>query len=65
MDVAERHRLSIDRWFYPCRPRMHCGLADLWQADSRYAESIDKHGAGLTQYLAAAARANAERSAGA
>jgi hypothetical protein len=61
MDVAERHRLSIERWFYPCNARMHCGLADLWEADRRYADNIDKHGTGLTQYLAAAVRANAER----
>jgi MerR family transcriptional regulator, thiopeptide resistance regulator len=61
MDVAERHRLSIDRWFYPCSPKMHCGLADLWKADRRYAESIDKHGAGLTEYFAGAVRANASR----
>lgn len=61
MDVAERHRLSIDRWFYPCSPKMHCGLADLWESDPRYAASIDKHAAGLTQYLAAAVRANANR----
>jgi DNA-binding transcriptional MerR regulator len=63
MDVAERHRLSIDRWFYPCSAEMHCGLADLWEADRRYADNIDKHGAGLTQYLAAAVRANAKRAA--
>jgi DNA-binding transcriptional MerR regulator len=63
MDVAERHRLSIDRWFYPCSGRLHCGLADLWEADRRYADGIDKHGTGLTQYLAAAVRANAARAA--
>ena len=28
MDIAERHRLSFDRWFYPCSPKMHSGLAD-------------------------------------
>lgn len=61
MDVAERHRLSIDRWFYPCGLEMHCGLADLWEADRRYADNIDKFGAGLTEYLAAAVRANAQR----
>ena len=61
MDVAERHRLSIDRWFYPCGLQMHCGLADLWEADRRYADNIDKFGAGLTEYLAAAVRANAKR----
>jgi hypothetical protein len=62
MDVAERHRLSIDRWFYPCNAQMHRGLADLWEADRRYADNIDQHGAGLTAYLAAAVRANSERS---
>lgn len=61
MDVAERHRLSIDRWFYPCAPSMHRGLADMYEADARFAENIDKHGAGLTPYLAAAIRANAAR----
>jgi hypothetical protein len=63
MDIAERHRLSIDRWFYPCTPTMHCRLADLWEADRRYADNIDKHGPGLTEYLAAAVRANAKRAA--
>ena len=62
MDIAERHRLSFDRWFYPCSTQMHSGLADMWEADRRYADSIDKHGAGLTEYLAAAVRANAKRS---
>ena len=62
MDVAERHRLSIDRWFYPCSAKMHCGLADLWEADRRFADNIDQHGPGLTQFLAAAVRANAARS---
>jgi MerR family transcriptional regulator, thiopeptide resistance regulator len=61
MDVAERHRLSIDRWFYPCSAQMHRGLADMYEADARFAENIDKHGAGLTPYLAAAIRANAAR----
>ena len=61
MDIAERHRLSIDRWFYPCSAKMHSGLADLWEADRRYADNIDKHGPGLTEYLAAAVRANAKR----
>lgn len=61
MDIAERHRLSIDRWFYPCAPAMHRGLADMYEGDARFAENIDKHGAGLTPYLSAAIRANAAR----
>jgi MerR family transcriptional regulator, thiopeptide resistance regulator len=61
MDVAERHRLSIDRWFYPCSHAMHAGLADGYEADSRFAENIDKFGAGLTAFLSAAIRANSAR----
>ncbi len=62
MDIAERHRLAIDRWFYPCSPKMHAGLADMWETDERFEKNIDKHGApGLTRFLAAAVRANARR----
>jgi DNA-binding transcriptional MerR regulator len=59
--IAERHRRAIDRWFYPCSAAMHAGLADMWEADPRFRENIDKHGAGLTAFLAAAVRANARR----
>ena len=52
MDVAERHRLSIDRWFYPCSHAMHRGLASMFQSDERFRQSIDKHGEGLTMFLA-------------
>ena len=61
MDIAERHRLSIDRWFYPCSHAMHEGLASLYESDSRFAENINKHGEGLTDFLVAAIRANAKR----
>lgn len=61
MDIAERHRMSIERWFYPCSFAMHRGLGDLYEGDSRFAENIDKHGAGLTAFLVAAIRANADR----
>ena len=59
--VAEQHRLSIDRWFYPCAPGMHAGLADMYEADARFAESIDRYAPGLTSWLSAAIRANARR----
>jgi MerR family transcriptional regulator, thiopeptide resistance regulator len=61
MDVAERLRLSIDRWFYPCPHAMHRNLADLYEGDRRFADNIDKHGAGLTDFLVEAIRANARR----
>ena len=61
LEVAERHRLLIDRWFYPCSTAMHCALADLYESDSRFQASIEQHGAGLTRFLAEAIRANARR----
>ena len=64
MDIADRHRLLIDRWFYPCSVAMHCGLAAMYEGDERFAENIDKHGEGLTPFLVAAIRANAERRGG-
>jgi DNA-binding transcriptional MerR regulator len=60
--VAERHRLSIDHWFYPCDHERHRGLAGSYESDARFAANIDRHGAGLTTFLVAAIRANAERS---
>ena len=61
MDIAERHRLSIDRWYYPCSTDAHRGLAFLYESDSRFAENIDKHGDGLTPFFVAAIRENAAR----
>ena len=61
MAVAERHRLLIDRWFYPCSHAMHRGLADMYETDERFTASIDRYGTGLTTFLAAAIRANADR----
>ena len=61
MDIAERHRLAIDRWFYPCNHAVHRGLASMYESDDRFRQSIDKHGEGLTTFLAEAIRANAAR----
>ena len=59
--AAERHRQHITRWFYPCDYTMHAGLADMFTADSRFGEYFEKRGEGLTSFVAAAIRANAER----
>ena len=61
MDIAERHRMSIDRWFYPCSHKMHRGLASMYEGDERFRQGIDEHGEGLTAFLAEAIRANAAR----
>ena len=61
MEIAERHRLSLDRWFYPCSHSLHCGLASMYESDDRFRRTIDRHGQGLTSFLAEAIRANAAR----
>jgi len=61
MDIAERHRMSIDRWFYPCGHGMHRRLAAVYEGDVRFWERIDKHGEGLTSFLVEAIRTNAAR----
>jgi DNA-binding transcriptional MerR regulator len=59
LDLAERHRQYIDRWFYPCSASLHCALAQMYENDSRFAETIDRFAPGLTQFLGAAIRENA------
>ena len=64
MDIAERHRQSIDRWFYSCSHQMHRGLASMYESDDRFKQGIDRYGEGLTAFLAEAIRANASRRQG-
>ena len=60
LEIVERHRKHICRWFYDLSPDMHLGLAQMWQADDRFRGNIDKFGEGLTEWLAAAIGAAAE-----
>ncbi|GII51867.1 HTH-type transcriptional activator TipA [Planotetraspora thailandica] len=61
MDVAERHRLHITRWFYDCSPEMHKGLGDMYVADPRFAVHYEKVAEGLAVYVRDAVHANAGR----
>lgn len=63
MDLAEAHRQYLERWFYPCSYRMHCGLGDLYVNDPRFAAQFDKFTPQLASYLRDAIYANAERNA--
>ena len=49
--VAERHRGLITKWFYECTPEIHAGLGQMYVADIRFTENIDKAGEGLAQYM--------------
>ena len=61
MDAAERHRLLIDRWFYPCPHAMHEQLGRMYVADPRFAANYEKVRPGMAQYMGDAIAANAAR----
>ncbi|MDJ0497693.1 MAG: MerR family transcriptional regulator [Acidimicrobiia bacterium] len=61
MDVAEEHRAHITKWYYDCSKVIHAGLGQMYVADVRFKENIDKAGEGLAEYMSAAIAANAGR----
>lgn len=58
--LAERHRRHISRWFYPCSPRMHRGLAGMYLADERFAQTYEREAEGLAAYVRDAIVAGAD-----
>jgi DNA-binding transcriptional MerR regulator len=63
MDAAERHRLLIDLWFYPCPHGMHEQLGRMYVDDQRFTATYEKIRPGMARYLRDAIAANAERAA--
>ncbi len=61
MAVAERARQHVSRCYYDCSPRMHAGLADMYEADPRFAAHYEERATGLAAFTAAAIRANSKR----
>ena len=63
MDAAERHRLLIDAWFYPCSQEMHARLGRMYVADPRFAATYEGIHPRMAQYVCDAIAANAGRAA--
>lgn len=61
LELAERARLHIDRWYYTCSHAMHAALADMYTADERFRAHYDDRQEGLAEYVSAAIKANAAR----
>lgn len=61
MDLAERHRGHISRWFYPCTYEIHRGLGELYVSDPRFTSVFDDMVPGLAGYVSSAIAANASR----
>lgn len=64
VQVAERARLHIDRWYYPCPPAMHVALSRMYVQDPRFKAHYDDRLEGLAEFVARAIQANAAREAG-
>lgn len=60
-DAVERHRLLIDRWFYPCSRQFHRELGKMYIADERFRNTYDDIRAGMAQYVHDAIQANLSR----
>jgi DNA-binding transcriptional MerR regulator len=58
--LVEKHRLHIDRWFYPCSRAMHVGLGEMYVSDPRFTQYYDQRRPGLAEFVRDAIRANAE-----
>lgn len=61
MDVAEEHRRSISDNHYDCGHEMHTCLGEMYVADERFTQNIDKAKPGLAAYMKDAILANAAR----
>ena len=61
LDLAERHREHIGRWFYDCPPACHRGLGDLYVSDPRFRATWDRRRGGLAEFVRSAIVANSER----
>ena len=61
MDLAERHRQHITRWFYDCSYEIHRGLGEMYVADPRFSSHYDASAPGLAAYVRDAILANARR----
>ena len=61
MDLVEKHRQQISRWFYDCTYEIHTGLGDMYGADDRFAQTYEKIRVGLAQFIRDAIHSNARR----
>jgi DNA-binding transcriptional MerR regulator len=52
--LVDEHREHLSRWYYDVTPEIHTGLGQMYIADPRFTETIDKAGNGLAAYLSEA-----------
>ncbi|MDR7172574.1 DNA-binding transcriptional MerR regulator [Nocardia kruczakiae] len=61
MEIAERHRRHLERWFHDCDFDTHRRLAEEYRANRRLGLNYDDMAPGLSQYIHDAILANCRR----
>src|SRR5262249_9906036 len=56
--AVEDHRQYLTRWFYACSREVHHGLGQMYVADARFTEALDKLAPGFARFLADAIAAS-------
>ena len=61
LELVEKMRLQVDRWFYPCSRPMHASLGEMYVADERFAATYEAIRPGMAVFLQQATAANLKR----
>ena len=61
LDVVDQMRRMIDKWFYPCPPKMHAGLGEMYVQDGRFAAYYEKIHPGMAKFMRDATAANSQK----
>jgi MerR family transcriptional regulator, thiopeptide resistance regulator len=61
MDLAERHRAFLERWFHDCDHEVHRRIAVAYRDNERIGLNLDDVAQGLSRYVHDAIIANADR----
>ena len=60
-ETVAAYQSYLSRNFYVCGNEMLMGLGEMYLADTRFQQNIDRHGDGLTQFIAEAIRVYCSR----
>lgn len=60
-ETVAAYQAYLSRNFYACSDEMLMGLGEMYLADPRFQQNIDRYGDGLTQFITAAIRAYCTR----
>jgi MerR family transcriptional regulator, thiopeptide resistance regulator len=58
IEAVDRHRLQIDKCFYPCSLETHAELGKMYVADPRFSATYEKIRSGMAQFVCDATAAN-------